>query len=132
MLVADLDGFERLRAMLGAHRRFGLTLDIGHCHCVEQDDLGTCVRRALPYTVHVQIEDMRRGVHEHLEFGEGEIDFVPVLAALHGYSGLVAVELARHSHAAPQVARRSIDFLRRAHEGAGAGVAGTGRPAGRG
>ncbi|MEU4510488.1 sugar phosphate isomerase/epimerase family protein [Nonomuraea wenchangensis] len=132
MLVAGLDGFERLHAMLGAHARFGLTLDIGHCHCVEPDDLVTCVRRALPYTVHVQIEDMRRGVHEHLEFGEGEIDFPPVLAALRGYSGLVAVELARHSHAAPQVARRSIDFLRRAHEGSGTGVAGTGRPAGRG
>ncbi|TMR97795.1 sugar phosphate isomerase/epimerase [Nonomuraea basaltis] len=131
MLVADLDGFERLHGMLGAHPRFGLTLDIGHCHCVELEDLPACVRRALPYTVHVQIEDMRRGVHEHLEFGEGEIDFVPVLAALHGYSGLVAVELARHSHAAPQVARRSIDFLRRAHEGVGPGVAGTGRTAGR-
>ncbi|WP_261808624.1 sugar phosphate isomerase/epimerase [Nonomuraea sp. C10] len=132
MLVADLDGYERLRAMLGGHPRFGLTLDIGHCHCVEREDLATCVRRALPYTVHVQIEDMRRGVHEHLEFGEGEIDFVPALAALRGYRGLVAVELARHSPAAPQVARRSIDFLRRAHEGARTGVAGLGRPAGRG
>ncbi|MDA0637778.1 sugar phosphate isomerase/epimerase [Nonomuraea sp. MCN248] len=132
MLVADLDGYERLRAMLDAHPRFGLTLDVGHCHCVEREDLVTCLRRALPYTVHVQIEDMRRGVHEHLEFGEGEIDFVPVLAALRGYTGLVAVELARHSHAAPQVAHRSIGFLRRAHERAGAGVAGLGRPAGRG
>jgi sugar phosphate isomerase/epimerase len=131
MLVADLDGFERLRAMLGGHPRFGLTLDIGHCQCVEREPLPECVRRALPYTVHVQIEDMNRGVHEHLEFGDGEIDFPPVLAALAGYSGLAAVELARHSHTAPQVARRSIDFLRRAHEGAGAGVAGTGRPAGR-
>ncbi|MET7335328.1 sugar phosphate isomerase/epimerase family protein [Nonomuraea sp. NPDC005650] len=129
MLVRDLDGYERLRGMLGAHPRFGLTLDIGHCHCVERDDLPTCVRRALPYTVHVQIEDMRREVHEHLEFGEGEIDFVPVLAELSGYSGLVAVELARHGHAAPQVARRSIEFLRRAHEGR---VADTGRTAGRG
>ncbi|MBE1584035.1 sugar phosphate isomerase/epimerase family protein [Nonomuraea angiospora] len=129
MLVADLDGFERLRRMLGDHPRFGLSLDIGHCHCVERDDLTACVRRALPYTVHVQIEDMRREVHEHLEFGEGEIDFVPVLAELRGYSGLVAVELARHGHAAPQVARRSIEFLRRAHEGR---VADAGRTAGRG
>jgi sugar phosphate isomerase/epimerase len=55
-------------------------------------------------------------VHEHLEFGEGEIDFPPALAALAGYRGQVAVELGRHGHAAPDVARRSIDFLRRAHE----------------
>lgn len=132
MLVADLDGFERLRGMLGGHPRFGLTLDIGHCRCVERDDLPACVRRALPYIVHVQIEDMRRGVHEHLEFGEGEIDFPPVLAALAGYRGQVAVELARHSHAAPEVARRSIAFLRRAHDAAVAGVAGAGRTGGRG
>jgi sugar phosphate isomerase/epimerase len=30
------------------------------------------------------------------------------------YDGLVAVELPRHSHAAPTVARESIDFLRKA------------------
>ncbi|MBF8190624.1 sugar phosphate isomerase/epimerase [Nonomuraea sp. K274] len=132
MLVKDLDGYERLREMLGGHPRFGLTLDIGHCHCVEREDVPACVRRALPYTVHVQIEDMRRGVHEHLEFGEGEIDFAPVLTELRGYSGLVAVELARHGHAAPLVARRSIDFLRRAHDGAGERMAGTGPAAGGG
>ncbi|GGO20574.1 sugar phosphate isomerase/epimerase family protein [Microbispora bryophytorum] len=121
MLVADLAGYERLRDLLGGHPRFGLTLDIGHCRCLEPYDVPECVERALPHLVHVQIEDMRRGVHEHLEFGEGEIDFPPVLAALDGFGGLVAVELARHSHAAPEVARRSIEFLRRAHDLAGAG-----------
>lgn len=123
MLVEDLAGFERLRGRLGGHPRFGLTLDIGHCRCLEPYDVPECVRRAMPYLVHVQIEDMRRGVHEHLEFGEGEIDFPPVLRALEGFDGLVAVELARHGHAAPDVARRSIDFLRRAHDA----MAGTGR-----
>ncbi|GAA2911614.1 sugar phosphate isomerase/epimerase [Streptosporangium fragile] len=116
MLVEDLAGFERLRGALGGHPRFGLTLDIGHCRCLEPYDVPECVRRARPYLVHVQIEDMRRGVHEHLEFGAGEIDFPPVLAALDGFDGLVAVELARHAHAAPEVAARSIDFLRRAHD----------------
>jgi hypothetical protein len=64
----------------------------------------------------VQIEDMRRGVHEHLPLGEGEIDFPPVLAALHaaGYPGLVSVELPRHSHTAATAARHSIEFLHRA------------------
>jgi sugar phosphate isomerase/epimerase len=79
-----------------------------------------CVRRAGPRLVNVQIDDMRRGVHEHLEFGSGEIDFPPVLAALDevAYRGLVAVELPRHSHAAPDVCRRSLDFLRAAEAGA--------------
>jgi sugar phosphate isomerase/epimerase len=59
---------------------------------------------------------MRPGVHEHLEFGSGDIDFPPVLDALGrcGYQGLVTVELPRHSFAAPDVARRSLDFLRKA------------------
>ena len=35
-----------------------------------------------PRLVNVHLEDMRAGVHEHLMFGEGEIDFPPVFAAL--------------------------------------------------
>ncbi|GAA0986924.1 sugar phosphate isomerase/epimerase [Acrocarpospora macrocephala] len=116
MLVDDIAGYERLRGMLGQPARLGLTLDIGHCRCNEPDSVPEAVRRAGPYLVNVQIDDMRRDVHEHLEFGEGEIDFPPVLAALTetGYQGLVSVELPRHSHAAPAVAERSLRFLREA------------------
>lgn len=62
----------------------------------------------------VHIEDMRAGVHEHLMFGEGEIDFPPVIAALAkiGYAGMVGVELSRHSHDGPKAAQRAYDFLR--------------------
>jgi L-ribulose-5-phosphate 3-epimerase len=76
------------------------------------------VAAVAPYLVNVQIDDMRRGVHEHLEFGTGEIDFPPVLQALidGGYRGLVAVELPRHSHAAPTIARESLEFLRAAEK----------------
>ncbi|MEU4689172.1 sugar phosphate isomerase/epimerase family protein [Actinoplanes sp. NPDC023714] len=116
MLVEDLAGWRRLHAGLGGPEPFGLTLDIGHCRCLEPLPVPESVLEAGPHLVNVQIDDMRRGVHEHLEFGEGEIDFPPVLAALDatGYRGLVAVELPRHSHAAPAVAARSIDFLRKA------------------
>jgi sugar phosphate isomerase/epimerase len=118
MFVEDLDGYDRLFERLGRPACFGLTLDIGHCRCLERESVPDCVRRAGPRLVNVQIDDMRRGTHEHLEFGEGEIDFPPVLAALAktGYRGLVAVELPRHSHAAPDVCRRSLDFLRKAEE----------------
>jgi sugar phosphate isomerase/epimerase len=118
MFVEDLDGYDRLFERLGRPACFGLTLDIGHCRCLERESVPNCVRRAGSRLVNVQIDDMRRGVHEHLEFGEGEIDFPPVLAALDeiGYRGLVAVELPRHSHAAPDVCRRSLDFLRSAAE----------------
>ena len=61
----------------------------------------------------VHIEDMRRGVHDHLMFGEGEIDFGPVLRALEeiGYAGGVHVELSRHSHDAVETARQALAFL---------------------
>jgi sugar phosphate isomerase/epimerase len=114
MLVQNLDDWFALREALGAPPAFGLTLDIGHCRCLEPAPVPECVTRAGPYLVNVQIDDMVRGVHEHLEFGTGEIDFPPVLRALAGtgYTGLVAVELPRHSHAAPTVARSSLAFLR--------------------
>jgi sugar phosphate isomerase/epimerase len=57
---------------------------------------------------------MRAGVHEHLMFGAGEIDFPPILAALRaaGYRGALHVELSRHSHEGPAAARRAMEFLR--------------------
>ena len=118
MLVQDIADWRRLRAALGAPDGFGLTLDIGHCRCLEPIGVAECVADVAEHLVNVQIDDMRRGVHEHLEFGDGEIDFPPVLQALTegGYRGLVAVELPRHSHAAPDVARRSLEFLRAAEE----------------
>ncbi|WP_326570802.1 sugar phosphate isomerase/epimerase [Actinacidiphila glaucinigra] len=113
-LLACLDDFHHLRGLLGDPEPLGLTLDIGHCQCVEPESPADCVKQAAPWLRHVQIEDMRRGVHEHLPFGDGEIDFPPVLRALadSGYEGLTVVELPRHSHAGPELARTSLDFLR--------------------
>ncbi|MFI1375331.1 sugar phosphate isomerase/epimerase family protein [Streptomyces longwoodensis] len=115
-LLATLADFHHLRGLLGDPAPLGLTLDIGHCQCLEPLPPADCVRAAAPWLRHAQIEDMRRGVHDHLPFGEGEIDFPPVLAALAdiGYRGLTVVELPRHSHAGPHHAERSLPFLRRA------------------
>ncbi|GAA2963066.1 sugar phosphate isomerase/epimerase family protein [Streptomyces enissocaesilis] len=115
-LLSTLADFHHLRRALGDPSALGLTLDIGHCQCLEPSSPADCVREAGPWLRHVQIEDMRRGVHEHLPFGEGEIDFPPVLEALAatGYQGLTVVELPRHSHAGPDLAARSLDFLRTA------------------
>ncbi|KPC95267.1 sugar phosphate isomerase/epimerase family protein [Streptomyces albus] len=125
-LLSDLDGFHRLRTALGDPAALGLTLDVGHCQCLEPLPPDACVRAAAPWLRHVQIEDMRRGVHEHLPFGAGEIDFPPVLAALRdaGYEGLVTVELPRDSHAGPDRAAESIRFLTRAETAAAAQAAG--------
>ncbi len=115
-LLATLADFHHLRRTLGDPEPLGLTLDLGHCQCLEPLPPADCVREAAPWLRHVQIEDMRRGVHEHLPFGDGEIDFPPVLEALAatGYQGLTVVELPRHSHAGPHFAARSLPFLRHA------------------
>lgn len=114
-LLATIADFHHLRHALDDPEALGLTLDIGHCQCLEPLPPADCVRAAAPWLRHVQIEDMRRGAHEHLPFGDGEIDFPPVLAALSasGYQGLTVVELPRHSHAGPHYAEHSLRFLRR-------------------
>lgn len=116
MFVDTVDRVLELRRRLGGAEQFGVVLDVGHAHCVEEIPLLECVRRAAPHLVSVQIEDMVRGVHRHLEFGDGEIDFPPVLAALAaaGYRGMVSVEIQGGGLDAPEVARRSLAFLRTA------------------
>jgi sugar phosphate isomerase/epimerase len=110
MLVDDLAGYDRLAARLPG---LLLTLDIGHVRCTERCSIEDAIARYAPRIANVHVEDIRGRTHEHLDFGEGEIDFPPVLAALEraGYRGLVQVELSRHSHDAPAAARRAIAFL---------------------
>ena len=52
------------------------------------------------------------GAHEHLMFGEGEIDFPPVVRTLAaaGYTGGLYVELSRHSHEGPTAAAKGVRF----------------------
>lgn len=113
MLIESMDDFAELQARLDDAAHFGLTLDIGHVQCVEPCSIPEVIRTWRQKLWNVHIEDMCRGVHEHLRFGDGEIEFVPVMAALQdvGYTGGVHVELSRHSHMAPQVVRESYEFL---------------------
>lgn len=101
---------------LGRPASLALTIDVGHLTCTEDEPAGSVIRGAADLVANVQIDDMRRGVHEHLPFGDGEVDLPDVLAALAdiGYGGLVHVELPRHSHAAPVLAEHSLNALRTA------------------
>ena len=118
MLIDSLARYADLLDELTAQRvdaaRLKLTIDIGHLHCQGEVPIGNHIRRWRDRLANVHIEDMRAGVHEHLMFGEGEIDFPPVIATLAeiGYSGLLGVELSRHSHEGPSAARRAYNSLR--------------------
>jgi len=118
MFIDRLDRYGDLLQTL-AERGIGtdlllLTIDVGHLHCQGELPIADKLTQWAGRLANVHIEDMRSGVHEHLMFGEGEIDFPPVIAALAqiGYAGLVAVELTRHAHVGPQAARQAFDFLR--------------------
>ena len=114
MFVERLVDFETLDRRLGHPDALGLTLDLGHCVCLEPEPVEVCVARGAERLVHVHVEDMVRGVHEHLMFGDGELDLAAALSALVeiGYEGLVAVELSRHAHAAHETVPQAIEVLR--------------------
>ena len=99
-----------------ARPEFGLTLDLGHFHCLGELPIEDHLRRWRDCLWNMHIEDMRRGVHDHLMFGEGEIDFPPIFACLReiDYTGPIHVELSRHSHDAVQTARKAIEFMKKA------------------
>jgi L-ribulose-5-phosphate 3-epimerase len=113
MFIDTMAAFEELLARIDAPN-LRLTLDIGHLQCQNELPIPNVIRRWAPRLANVHIEDMRRGTHEHLMFGEGEIDFPPILHALAeiGYPSGVYVELSRHSHEGPRAARRAFECLR--------------------
>ncbi len=112
MLVDRMASFESLLARVD-RENLRLTLDIGHLQCQGETPIDAVVRRWADRLVNVHIEDMCGGIHEHRMFGEGEIDFPPILRALVdvGYTGGLYVELSRHSHDGPNAARKAFEFL---------------------
>ncbi|CAM4214311.1 L-ribulose-5-phosphate 3-epimerase UlaE [Mycobacterium basiliense] len=90
--------------------RLGITLDVGHCVMTEPAGAQTAIVDLGDKLVNVHLDDMTPLKHEHLEFGYGEVDLGAVMDALDGtgFAGVASVELPRHSHDAPNVARRSM------------------------
>ena len=113
MLINTMQSYAELSEQLDA-KHFGLTMDIGHLHCLESEPISHYLQKWAPCIWNVHIEDMVKNVHEHLPFGAGEIDFAPVLKTLSetGYSGGLHVELSRHSHVGPEMAQQSFTFLK--------------------
>ncbi len=112
MLIDSMAALEEIWPRIEAPN-LGVTLDVGHLQCQRETPIEAVIRRWGSRLVNVHLEDMRAGTHEHLMFGDGEIDFPPVLRALAdvGYSGGVYVELSRRSHEGPDAARRAFEFL---------------------
>ncbi len=125
MLVGSLADWERLRDATSLPD-LGLALDVGHVPCTERISAGEAIRRHGASLRTVHLDDSRGGIHEHLQIGDGELDWPDVMRALGevGFREIASVELSRHSHAAPEAARAALAALRAAAGAGGEGVRG--------
>ena len=111
MLVETVDDWAALAPDLPG---LTLALDVGHCLVTGERDPAVAVREFAGRIGTVSIEDMRRGEHVHLAFGEGDMDIPGILDALDdtAFGGLVCVELSRESHRADAMIPAAIRYLR--------------------
>lgn len=111
MLVETVADFQKLSAEFSTLK---IALDTGHCISSDECAPEAAILEMRDNIGTVSIEDMRRGVHEHLFFGEGEMDFPAILQSLKAidFQKLVCVELSRHSHRADKIIPAAIEFLR--------------------
>ncbi|MCP3167837.1 sugar phosphate isomerase/epimerase family protein [Myxococcus qinghaiensis] len=116
MLVDTVDGWSRLQARVTATGAppVRLALDVGHLLVTGERGPAEAVREFAPVLGTVALEDMKRGVHEHLPFGEGDVDVPSVLRELAraGYERLVCVELSRDAHRAHEMVPRALEWLK--------------------
>ncbi|MFN0006793.1 MAG: sugar phosphate isomerase/epimerase family protein [Planctomycetota bacterium] len=117
MFVERPAGFDELARRLGDQGdALGLCLDVGHLLVTGDVPVGDVIHRSASRLVHVHLDDIAGGVHEHRMFGEGDLDLSEVLEALVeiDYKGLAAVELSRDAHRGAQAAEEAMSHLRRA------------------
>ena len=112
MFIENLTQYQKLEELV-ENPLFGLTLDVGHAFLTEDDSLANCLCNFRNSIKNIHLEDMKTGHHRHLQFGEGEIDFCEVFDALKeiNYTGLINVELSRHSRNSVNAAGQAYDFL---------------------
>ena len=113
MAIETVDDYRKWKHKFS---RLTLALDTGHCLVSGDRDPVAAVHEFAPELGTVTVEDMRRGVHDHLPFGEGDMDVPAVLTALQeiGFSRLVCVELSRDSHRAHTMVPQALAYLKQA------------------
>ena len=111
MLVETVDDYAAIAGQLPELR---LALDLGHCLVTGEREPAAALSEFAGRLGTVSIEDMKRGEHVHLAFGEGDMDTPGALDALEriGFDRLVCVELSRDSHRADTMIPAAIRYLR--------------------
>ena len=93
--------------------RLRVNLDIGHAFLTD-DDPAASIRMLGAHIIHLHLEDMAAGVHRHLPFGAGDIDFLAVRRALDetGYTGPYVVDLFGQDRPPEEVAAQALRGMR--------------------
>jgi len=98
-LVRDID-----------HPNLQMMVDVRSAWFGEKEEVPDVIRSAAPYLRHIHANDANR-----LGPGMGDVDFGPIVDALRevGYEGYVSVEVFDFSPGPEEIARRSLQYLRK-------------------
>ena len=113
MFVENLSQYARLKKDV-ASESFRLTLDLGHAFITEKS-VSDSIYHFKNDIINIHLEDMKKNKHEHLFFGDGDMDFDKILGTVKEikFKGQVNIELSRNSHNAVDTAVQSYEFLKK-------------------
>lgn len=112
LVVGDTDDVIRMMDAVGSPN-LKVNLDVGHAYITDAS-LSDSIRKLGNAIVHTHIEDIKDKVHNHLELGQGDIDFAAMHTAFMeiGYDGYYVVDLFRLGDDPSGVAARTLTALR--------------------
>jgi sugar phosphate isomerase/epimerase len=86
--------------------------DVGHSF-VAGEDPARAIRELGPHLSNIHLEDIKDRVHRHLLFGQGDVDFRAVFAALKeiGYTGDLTPDLYPFKNESRNALRASAELL---------------------
>ncbi len=114
MFIERVDQYHTLkRHGAGVLDALRMTLDVGHCLVTQEVTPEQAILENAEEIAHVHLDDIKDHVHEHIMFGQGDLDLPSVLRALGkvSFSGMAAVELSRDSHRGAWAAKEALRRL---------------------
>ncbi|MDF1838868.1 MAG: sugar phosphate isomerase/epimerase [Planctomycetota bacterium] len=114
MFIERVDQYHTLKGHgAGALDDLKMTLDVGHCLVTQEITPQQAIEENAGEIAHIHLDDIKDHVHEHIMFGQGELNLPAVFQALEkvAYSGMAAVELSRDSHRGAWAAKEALQSL---------------------
>ena len=111
-IIADTNDMIYMMEAVGS-QNLRVNLDIGHAY-ITDSSLSESIKKLGNAIVHAHIEDIKDKIHNHLELGQGDIDFADMHSTFMqiGYKGYYVVDLFRLGNDPVGVASRTIQALR--------------------